>query len=60
MPVLMKDERKIREIKKKKEEREWVGRERGEKFLSSFCTLNTTHTQTRVISMAFRPTFICD
>lgn len=61
--VLTKDERKIREIKKKKEEREWVDRERGKisfVFFSYFSILNTTHTHTHVIIMAFRPTFICD
>ena len=33
---LEKDERNMREIKKKLEEREWVGKEREGKFLSSF------------------------
>lgn len=36
-----KIERKMREIKKKREEREWVGREMEDKFLSSFSTLGT-------------------
>ena len=32
----------MREIKKKKEEREWVGREREDKYFSSFSTPSTT------------------
>lgn len=37
------DERKTREIKKIKKEREWMGREKNDKFISFFSIPSTIH-----------------
>lgn len=43
MFVVEKDKRKMREIKKKRKEREWVGREIKDKFILFFSTHSTNY-----------------